>query len=72
MSGVSRDKEQVFRDTKGLAPAARHFIKNGYYTSALPGTKQYYDYWDEERQRCLYGYTPVSYTHLTLPTIYSV
>jgi len=57
MSGVSRDKNEIFRGTKGLAPAASHFIKNGYYTSSLPGTKQYYDYWDEERKRCLYGYT---------------
>ena len=52
MSGVSRDKNEIFRGTKGLAPAASHFIKNGYYTSSLPGTKQYYDYLDEERKRC--------------------
>jgi hypothetical protein len=57
MSGISEHKEQVFKDTKGLAPAADSYIRNGYYTNALPGTKPYYEYWDEERNRCLYGYT---------------
>ena len=37
--------------------AALRFQKHGYYTSALPGTKDYYDYWDEERKKCLYGYS---------------
>ena len=57
MSGVSEHKEEIFRGTKGLAPAAALYLENGYYTNALPGTKSYYDYWDEERKRCVYGFT---------------
>ena len=46
-----------FRDIDRIRPAAISFLKNGYFTNALPGTKEYYDFWDEERKRCLYGYT---------------
>tara|TARA_R110000851_G_scaffold183230_3_gene332344 strand:- start:12206 stop:14200 length:1995 start_codon:yes stop_codon:yes gene_type:complete len=56
MSGVSELKKEYFKDTARLSPAANHFLKHGYYTNALPGTKTYYDYWDTEKQRCLYGY----------------
>ena len=54
MSGISEDKK--FVDSEHLSPAANHFLKYGYYTNALPGTKSYYDYWDLEKERCLYGY----------------
>ena len=47
----------MFKDTNRLSPAALYFIEHGHYTSALQGTKNYYDFWDSERQRCLYGYT---------------
>ena len=56
MSGTSQHKKKVFRGTKGLRPAAEHFLTHGYYTNALPGTRTYYEYWDQERDRCLYGY----------------
>ena len=46
----------MFKDTNRLRPAALHYMEHGHYTSALPGTKNYYDYWDEEKKRCLYGY----------------
>ena len=43
-------------NTDRVRPAALNFMRNGYYTSALPGTKDYYEFWDQERKRCLYGY----------------
>ena len=44
------------KDTHLFAPAAAHYIEYGFYTDALPGTKQYYEYWDEEQNRCMHGY----------------
>lgn len=32
------------------------FHKNGYYCKAPYGTKSYFDYWDEQKRRCLEGY----------------
>ena len=46
-----------FKDTHRLSPAANYFDEHGFYTSAPKGTKAYYDFWDEEKARCLYGYT---------------
>jgi hypothetical protein len=47
----------MLRNVDRIRQAALRFQKHGYYTPALPGTKDYYDYWDEERKKCLYGYT---------------
>jgi len=47
----------MFKGTDRLRPAALHYMEHGYYTNALPNTKEYYDYWDGERHRCVYGYT---------------
>ena len=46
----------MFKDTDRVRQAAITFKETGYYTTSLPGTKDYYDFWDEERKRCLYGY----------------
>ena len=46
-----------FKNINRIRPAAVHFEKYGFYTSALPGTREYYTYWDGEKERCLYGYT---------------
>lgn len=35
----------------------RHFLKNGYYTNAPYGSKDYNDYWDIQEERVLNGYT---------------
>jgi hypothetical protein len=53
-----------FKDINRLRPAASVFEKNGYYTGFLPGTKDYYDFWDTEKKRCLYGYE-VDELHIT-------
>ena len=47
----------MLKNTDKLRPAALSFIKNGTYTFAIPGTKDYYEFWDKERHRCLYGYS---------------
>tara|TARA_R110000824_G_scaffold377316_1_gene568584 strand:+ start:832 stop:2796 length:1965 start_codon:yes stop_codon:yes gene_type:complete len=47
----------VLKNTDRVRPAAVTFLKKGRYTDTLPGTKDYYDHWDEEKKRCLYGYT---------------
>ena len=47
----------MLKDTNRVRPAALTFLETGAYTSSIPGTKDYFDFWDEERKRCLYGYT---------------
>ena len=47
----------MFKNSKKFQKAARFYMDNGYYTSALPGTQAYYDYWDSEMHKCLYGHT---------------
>jgi len=46
----------MFKDTHLFSPAASHYLEHGYYTDALDGTKEFYDFWDRERDRCLYGF----------------
>ena len=46
-----------FKDIDRLRPAALGFLEYGHYTEALPGTREYYDFWDEEKKRCMYGYS---------------
>ena len=46
----------MFKDTHLFSPAATHYLKHGYYTDTLEGTREYYDHWDKERNRCLYGF----------------
>jgi hypothetical protein len=48
---------EQFKDINRIRPAAYFFEQNGYYTDTLPNTKGYYDFWDEETKRCMYGYT---------------
>ena len=45
-----------FTDTQRFSPAATLYMEQGYYTDALEGTKQYYEFWDKEKDRCTYGY----------------
>jgi len=45
-----------FKNTHLFSPAAQNYIKYGFYTDAIPGTKEYYEFWDEETKRCLQGY----------------
>jgi hypothetical protein len=54
----------MLKNTNRVRPAALAFLKDGVYTKALPGTREYYEYWDTERKRCLYGYI-IDELHIT-------
>lgn len=45
----------MFKDSHLFSEVANLYIENGFYTDALPGTKQYYEFWDREQFRCLHG-----------------
>jgi len=47
----------MLKNTARVTQAALKFLETGYYTSALPGTKEYFEFWDKEKKKCLYGYT---------------
>tara|TARA_B100001094_G_scaffold80468_1_gene76694 strand:+ start:3153 stop:5117 length:1965 start_codon:yes stop_codon:yes gene_type:complete len=47
----------MFTKTDEFRKAALEYMDSGVYTRALPGTKDYYEYWDEQRHKCVYGYT---------------
>jgi len=53
----------MFKNSKKYSPAAEHYLEYGFYTDAIPGTKEYYDYWDEEKRRCLQGYEDITGYH---------
>ena len=46
-----------FKDTKRLSPAAQTYERQGRYTLHPANTPAYFDFWDEEKRRCLEGYT---------------
>ena len=46
-----------FKNSKLLSPAATYFKQHGFYTDITPKTKDWYQFWREERRRCLEGYT---------------
>ena len=41
----------MFTNSKKYSPAADHYLGHGFYTDAIPGTREYYDYWDEQKKR---------------------
>lgn len=51
------DFNQKIKNSDKFRPAAIFFKEHGYYTSAPVGTTDYVKHWDEETNRCLYGYT---------------
>lgn len=55
MSTEIKNKKR-FVNTEKFSPAASHYQEHGYYTDAIPETKAWEDYWDEEKRRCLEGY----------------
>lgn len=48
--------KKIINSDKFRGPAI-FFEANGFYTSAPPGTTDYYNYWKREADRCLNGYT---------------
>ena len=53
----------MFKNSGKYSPAAQHYLDFGFYTDAIPGTKEYYDYWDEQRERCTQGYLDITGYH---------
>ena len=53
----------MFTDSKKYSPAANHYLDFGFYSDAMPGTKEYYDYWDEQKERCIQGYLDITGYH---------
>ena len=60
-------KVHVVHETNAdkFRPAALRFEKNGYYTSAPPGTTAFMQFWDEELGRCIHGYTTPDGEYIT-------
>jgi len=46
----------MFVNTDYFRESALRFLKKGYYCEAPIGTKDYYDFWDEEKKRSINGY----------------
>ena len=44
-------------NTDKFRPAAIYFQEHGFYTIAPRGTSAYFEYWDQEVDRCLHGFT---------------
>ena len=42
-----------FKDIDRIRPSAVSFLEHGSYTNSLPGTREYYEFWDEEKKRCM-------------------
>ena len=59
------DFNQKFHNTDKFRQAALHFLKYGTYTDAPRGTSDYIKYWDQETERCLYGYTAEDGEYIT-------
>lgn len=47
----------MFKNTHLFQETANFFVKHGKYTLLAPGSKAYKEFWDEERRRCIHGYT---------------
>lgn len=56
--------QKIYNTDKFRSPAI-FFKKHGYYTSAPKGTTVYLDYWNKERERCLYGFTAEDGDYIT-------
>ena len=44
-------------NTQEFRREALHYKKHGYYNNDVPGTPAWREYWDEQKRRCLEGYT---------------
>lgn len=51
-----RDENGKWLDTSPFREAALHFMANGSYCSEPWGSNRWYDYWYEQRRRCIEGY----------------
>lgn len=52
-----RNPEGIWVNSKAFSEIGDHFTKYGYYTEHPWGSSPWYDFWLEERNRCLNGYS---------------
>lgn len=57
-----RNKDGIFINTQCFKEEALHFQKYGYYIADPYGSPAWYEYWQEQRRRCIEGYTSGSVT----------
>lgn len=57
MADYVRNPEGIWVNTQPFREAALHFKKHGYYTSEPWGSPGWYDFWEEERYRIMYGFS---------------
>lgn len=60
-----RVEVKKIQNTDKFRPAAVNFEKYGNYTTAPKGTTAFYDYWDQETERCLKGYSTEDGDHIS-------
>ena len=53
---IIRDNSGKWLDTSVFRKAGEFFMKNGYYCPDPYGSPAWYEFWKEERRRCLKGY----------------
>lgn len=58
-------KIEKIKNTDKFRQAAINFDKYGFYTAAPKNSIDYFNYWDEETRRCLYGYTTKDGDYIT-------
>lgn len=51
------DFQKKIRNSDKFRQSALTFISTGHYCSYPPGSTEYFQFWDEEKRRCLDGYT---------------
>lgn len=52
-----RNPDGIWINTSVFSEAANTFLKKGYYTPDPWGSPAWYEYWTEERRRCIEGYS---------------
>src|SRR5690554_719786 len=52
-----RNPDGIWINSQAFHDAGSHFMKYGYYTAEPWGSPAWTDYWQEERNRCLNGYS---------------
>lgn len=51
-----RDNKGKFLDIRPFNEVGRNFMKNGFYCAEPTGSSAWYDFWFEERRKCIEGY----------------
>lgn len=55
--GAIRNPDGIWINTQVFREEALRFLKKGYYTPDPWGSPAWFDYWTEQRKRCMEGYT---------------